>query len=326
MDGDRSTVSIRRSTRSSTARKGSLQSTVRCAWSLSLRCTQSTVKSRRRSWALRINSPRSRPIINTRDEPHADAEKYRRLHVIVGDSNMSETTTMLKVASCDLVLRMIEDGVVMRDLTMENPIRAIREISHDPTGQRKVRLANGREASALEIQAEYLGKARDYVDRRQISTPTIERALDLWERGLKAVESDDLGLVDREIDWVIKYKLIERYRAKNGLSLGDPRIAQLDLAYHDIHRGRGLYALMEKRKQVDRIANDLEIFEAKETPPQTTRARLRGEFIRKAQERRRDFTVDWVHLKLNDQAQRTVLCKDPFRHTDERVEKLIASM
>ena len=111
---------------------------------------------------------RSRPIINTRDEPHADAERYRRLHVIVGDSNMSETTTMLKVATCDLVLRMIEEGVVMRDLTMENPIRAIREISHDMTGRRKVRLANGREASALEIQQEYLNRARDFVDRREL--------------------------------------------------------------------------------------------------------------------------------------------------------------
>src|ERR1700750_190800 len=127
---------------------------------------------------------RSRPIINTRDEPHADAERFRRLHVIVGDSNMSETTTMLKVASCDLVLRMIEEGVVMRDLTMENPIRAIREISHDVTGRRKGRLASGREASALDIQQEYLTKARDFVDRREISTPVIERALDLWERGL----------------------------------------------------------------------------------------------------------------------------------------------
>ena len=130
---------------------------------------------------------------------------------------MSETTTMLKVASCDLVLRMIEEGVVMRDLTLENPIRAIREISHDMTGRRTVRLANGREASALDIQQEYLGKARQFVDRRGISTPIIEQALDLWERGLKAVESDDLGLVDREIDWVIKWKLIERYRAKHGL-------------------------------------------------------------------------------------------------------------
>ena len=214
----------------------------------------------------------------------------------------------------------------MRDLTMENPIRAIREISHDVTGRRKIRLANGREASALDIQQEYLTKARDFVDRRAISTPTIEAALDLWERGLKAVESDDLGLVDTEIDWVIKWKLIDAYRAKHGLPLGHARIAQLDLAYHDIHRGRGLYYLLEKRGKVARVTSDLKIFEAKSVPPQTTRARLRGEFIRKAQERRRDFTVDWVHLKLNDQAQRTVLCKDPFRAQDERVQRLIDGM
>src|SRR5690242_17616894 len=269
---------------------------------------------------------RSRPIINTRDEPHADAEKYRRLHVIVGDSNMSETTALLKVASCDLVLRMIEEGVVMRDLTMENPIRAIREISHDMTGRKKVRLANGREASALDIQQEYLTRARDFVDRRELRTPVIDKTLDLWERGLKAIEAQDLDLVERELDWVIKWKLIERYRAKHGLPLGHPRIAQLDLAYHDIRRDRGLFYLLQGRGAVARVTDDPTIFRAKTVPPQTTRARLRGDFIRRAQERRRDFTVDWVHLKLNDQAQRTVLCKDPFRAVDERVEKLIASM
>src|SRR6187431_1828209 len=134
---------------------------------------------------------RSRPIINTRDEPHADAERFRRLHVIVGDSNMSETTTMLKVASCHLVLRMIEEGVVMRDLTMENPIRAIREISHDMTGRRTVRLANGREASALDIQGEYLAKARAFVDRRGLDEGMVKQVLDLWERTLSAVESDN---------------------------------------------------------------------------------------------------------------------------------------
>ncbi len=269
---------------------------------------------------------RSRPIINTRDEPHADAERYRRLHVIVGDSNMSETTTLLKVASTDLVLRMIEEGVVMRDLTLENPIRAIREISHDMTGRRRVRLVNGREASALEIQAEYLSRARDFVDRRGISTPVIARVLDLWERGLKAVESGDLSLVERELDWVMKYTLIDRYRDRHGLSWGDPRVAQLDLAYHDIHRGRGLFYLLQRREAVSRVTTDPAIFRAKSVPPQTTRARLRGEFIKRAQERRRDFTVDWVHLKLNDQAQRTVLCKDPFRSHDERVHRLIESM
>jgi proteasome accessory factor A len=269
---------------------------------------------------------RSRPIINTRDEPHADAERYRRLHVIVGDSNMSETTTMLKVGATDLVLRMIESGVVMRDLTLENPIRAIREVSHDPTGRRRVRLANGREASALDIQGEYLAKARDFAARRGLDDGVAKRVIDLWERALSAVETGDLSLVDREIDWVIKQRLIERYRDKHGLPLSSPRVAQLDLAYHDINRQRGLYYLLERNGAVDRVASDIEVFHAKSVPPQTTRARLRGEFIKRAQERRRDFTVDWVHLKLNDQAQRTVLCKDPFRSVDERVERLIASM
>jgi len=268
---------------------------------------------------------RSRPIINTRDEPHADAERFRRLHVIVGDSNMAETTTLLKAGSTDLVLRMIEAGVVLRDLTLENPIRAIREVSHDPTGRRKVRLANGREASALEVQQEYLGKARDFVDRRG-SDPVTDRVIDLWTRTLDAISTGDLALVEREIDWVIKHRLIERYRAKHGLSLSSPRVAQIDLAYHDVNRNRGLYYLLERRGEVERVARDLDIFEAKSVPPQTTRARLRGEFIKRAQEKRRDFTVDWVHLKLNDQAQRTVLCKDPFRAVDDRVEKLIASM
>ncbi|MEV0221434.1 Pup--protein ligase [Streptomyces sp. NPDC050704] len=269
---------------------------------------------------------RSRPIINTRDEPHADAERYRRLHVIVGDSNMSETTMLLKVGATDLVLRMIEAGTVMRDLTLENPIRAIREVSHDLTGRRKVRLASGREASALEVQREYYEKAVDFVDRRGIRTGTVEQVLELWGRVLDSIEAEDLDRIGTEIDWVMKYQLIERYRAKHNMTMSNPRVAQIDLAYHDIHRRRGLYYLLEKKGQAARICNDLKIFEGKSVPPQTTRARLRGDFIRRAQEQRRDFTVDWVHLKLNDQAQRTVLCKDPFRSVDDRVEKLIAGM
>jgi proteasome accessory factor A len=268
---------------------------------------------------------RSRPIINTRDEPHADAERFRRLHVIVGDSNMSETTTLLKVGSTDLVLRMIESGVVMRDLTLENPIRAIREVSHDITGRKTVKLANGREASGLDIQREYLAKAADFVERRG-GDGTAKRVLDLWERTLRAVETGDLSLVDREVDWIIKLALINRYQARHGLPLSSARVAQLDLAYHDVNRARGLYYLLERRGAAERVTRDLDVFEAKSVPPQTTRARLRGEFIKRAQEKRRDFTVDWVHLKLNDQAQRTVLCKDPFRAVDDRVDKLIASM
>jgi proteasome accessory factor A len=268
---------------------------------------------------------RSRPIINTRDEPHADAEKYRRLHVIVGDSNMSEYSTFLKVGATSILLRMLEEpSVVLRDMTLENPIRAIREISHDLTCTRRVRLANGREASALEIQSEYLSRALRYADSRGLS-PLEQKALEMWEHSLTMLEKDPFGL-DREVDWVIKHKLVEGYREKHDLPLTHPKVALLDLQYHDINRDRGLFYRMQKKGMVERTANDTEIATAVEQPPQTTRARLRGEFIRKAKERKRDYTVDWVHLKLNDQAQRTVLCKDPFKAHDERVEKLIASL
>ena len=268
---------------------------------------------------------RSRPIINTRDEPHADAEKYRRLHVIVGDSNMSETTTMLKVGSALLVLEMIESGISFRDFALDNPIRAIRDISHDPTGRHPVRLAGGRTASALSIQREYHARAVEHLTRRT-PDPMMDRVVDLWGRTLDAVESDDFSSVDTEIDWVIKRKLLQRYLDRYDMTLADPKIAQVDLAYHDIRRGRGVFDLLSRKGLAARVTTDEAIDAAVDTPPQTTRAKLRGEFITAAQAAERDFTVDWVHLKLNDQAQRTVLCKDPFRNVDERVERLIAAM
>ena len=268
---------------------------------------------------------RSRPIINTRDEPHADAEKYRRLHVIVGDSNMCETTTMLKVGTAALVLEMIEAGVPFRDFSLDNPIRAIREVSHDVTGRRPVRLAGGRQASALDIQREYYSRAVEHLQTREPNAQ-IEQVVDLWGRQLDAVESQDFAKVDTEIDWVIKRKLFQRYQDRYNMELSDPKIAQLDLAYHDIKRGRGVFDLLQRKGLAARVTTDEEITEAVDNPPQTTRARLRGEFISAAQAAGRDFTVDWVHLKLNDQAQRTVLCKDPFRSVDERVKRLIASM
>jgi proteasome accessory factor A len=269
---------------------------------------------------------RSRPIINTRDEPHADAESYRRLHVIVGDSSMAEPTTLLKTGATDLVLRLVEAGVPMRELGLENPMRAIREISHDMTGHAPVRLTNGRTATAIDIQEEYLGRVQEFVAQSVEPTDVIKQTLDLWERGLRALRTGDLSLVDRELDWVIKHRLIERYRAKHDLPLEDPRVARLDLAYHDISRTEGLYNLLAARGMVERVVTDLDTFEATAVPPQTTRAKLRGDFVRRAQEARRDYTVDWVHLKLNDQAQRTVLCKDPFRSVDERVERLLESL
>src|SRR5437879_2300748 len=215
----------------------------------------------------------------------------------------------------------LEEGTVMRDLSLENPIRAIREISHDLTCRRKVRLANGREASAIELQWEYLSRAAKYVERRD--DPEMKEAVRAWEECLVALEDDFLAL-DHKIDWVMKYRLIERYRERHGITLGNPKLALMDLVYHDVSRRRGLYYMLERNGLAERAVSEEDVRMAMHEAPQTTRAKLRGEFIRAAKRRRRDYTVDWVHLKLNDQAQRTVLCKDPFKYTDERVAKLIA--
>ena len=267
---------------------------------------------------------RSRPIINTRDEPHADAERYRRLHVIAGDSNMSEYITFVKIGTTVALLQMLEADVVFRDLSLENPIRAIREISHDPSCRRLVRLANGRELSALDIQWEYLERVMRY--SRTAGFPAqVEQAIGMWEHLLTGLEKDPMSL-GREVDWVMKLHLIERYQARHDLAMSSARLGLLDLAYHDVNRDRGLYYLMERRGMTERVVTDEQVNEATTTPPATTRARLRGTFIKAAKAKKRDFTVDWVHLKLNDQAQRTVLCKDPFRAVDERVEKLIESL
>ncbi len=268
---------------------------------------------------------RSRPIINTRDEPHADAEHFRRLHVIVGDSNMSEYTTYLKVGAMAILLRMVEDpSTILRDMTLENPVRAIREISHDLTMDRKVRLTNGREATAYEIQSEFLSRAIRYADTKGLPDDEM-RALQMWEYVMTHLKSDPFKL-DRELDWVMKYNLIEAYRERHNLSLEDARVQLVDLQYHEIRRDRSLFYRTQDRDLVERTLTDEEMFSAIDTPPQTTRAKLRGDFIRQAKQRKRDYTVDWVHLKLNDQAQRTVLCKDPFRYEDERVDRLIESL
>lgn len=268
---------------------------------------------------------RSRPIINTRDEPHADSEAYRRLHVIVGDSNMSEMTTMLKVTSMDFILQMLETGFLSRDFTLDNPIRAIRDVSHDITGRGQITLATGQTMTALELQFEYLRLAKEFSQGYSVS-PLQEKALELWERTLNAIETGNHSLISQDIDWAIKKNLLDGYMAKNNLELDSPRVAQLDLMYHDITQSRGIFYLLERKGIANRISTDSAVQAAKSVPPQTTRAKLRGDFIKAAQEKGKDISVDWVHLKMNDQTQRTVLCKDPFLNIDERVERLIEAM
>ena len=231
----------------------------------------------------------------------------------------------MKVGITDLVLRMVEGNTVMRDLSLENPIRAIREISHDTSCSRKVKLANGRELSAVEMQVEYYEKTERFVERRgadEVSKVLLRE----WREALDALIDGEPERLVRKVDWVTKRMMIDRYMVKHDLALASPRVALLDLSYHDVNRARGLYYLLEKAGKVDRVVTDAQVNLAMREPPQTTRAKLRGDFIKQAKAKRRDYTVDWVHLKLNDQAQRTVLCKDPFRSVDERVEQLIAHM
>lgn len=268
---------------------------------------------------------RSRPIINTRDEPHADSESYRRLHVIVGDSNMSEMTTMLKVASMEFMLRMLESGFLKRDFTLDNPIRAIRDVSHDITGRGVISLASGQSLTALELQFEYLRLAKEFSAQEELNL-TLQKSLELWERALVAIESGNYSLIEKDIDWAIKKKLLDSYMEKNSLDLTSPRVAQLDLMYHDIATNRGLFYMLERKGLANRLSTEVQVQEAKTTPPQTTRAKLRGDFISAAQAKNKDISVDWVHLKMNDQTQRTILCKDPFLNVDERVERLIEAM
>ncbi len=270
---------------------------------------------------------RSRPIINTRDEPHADPEEYRRLHIIVGDSNMSETTTVLKVAITELVLRAAELGLLKDRFIVENPIKTIREISSDLKFKNTFRLATGREITALQMQNEIYKIITSMPGLDEIlEKPFYKYALDLWRRSLDAIESEDYSLVDMEIDWMIKRKFMNSYKEKHQLNDMDSRLILLDLTYHNIRKDRGLFYILEKSGMAKTLVTNNDINKAMEYPPETTRAALRGKFIKVAQEKKRDFTVDWVNLKINDQQQSSIACKDPFKNIDERVDKLIAAL
>jgi proteasome accessory factor A len=265
----------------------------------------------------------TRSIINTRDEPHAESERYRRLHIIVGDSNMSEVATYLKLGTTALVLDMIEDGFLDRDYSLQSPVQAIRDISYDPTLREAIKLKDGRTMTALEMQLEYLECATRYVDSIG-PDPATKDVLARWADVLTKLESDPMQL-SRELDWVIKKAWIDKFRDRDWLSWRNPKVSLLDLQYHDIRPEKGVYYRLALNDLVDRITDDETIERAKHVPPQTTRARLRGEFIRQANLKGKDYRVDWVFLKLNDPEREMIQCKDPFQSHDERVERLIRS-
>ena len=269
---------------------------------------------------------RARPLINTRDEPHADAERYRRMHVIVGDSNVAQGSTLLKVAAMDLLLDYLESGGDLSDLTLADPIRAIRDTCHDLSGGALLELSDGRTMTALEMQAEHLDRLRNHVAGDLEVTELHAAALDLWERGLQAVRLQQPELVATELDWAAKHQLVTRYCQLHGTDLTDPRVTRLTLAYHDVSPEQGLRQRLENAGMLRRFVDDEACRRAIDTPPATTRAHLRGAVVARAEDLRRDLTVDWVSLRLDDGASPTVTLSDPFCAADERVDALLETM
>ena len=269
---------------------------------------------------------RARPLINTRDEPHADAERYRRMHVIVGDSNIAQGSTLLKVAAMDLLLDYLEHGGELGDLALADPMRAIRDTCHDMSGGVLLERSDGRTITPLEVQAEHLGRLRDHVAQGIEVTALHTAALDLWERGLQALRQQQPELVDTELDWAVKHRLLTRYCQRHDTDLTDPRVSRLALAYHDVSPDGGLRQRLEGAGLLRRFVDDETCRRAVHTPPATTRARLRGAVVARAEDLRRDVSVDWVGVRLDDGVCSPVTLSDPFCAVDERIDALLESM
>ncbi|MDO5661364.1 MAG: Pup--protein ligase [Brachybacterium sp.] len=264
---------------------------------------------------------RTRPIINTRDEPHGDPTRFRRLHVIVGDSTMSEVSTHLRFATTDLVLRLIESGRAIRSLELAAPITAIRAIARDLTGTEQMDLVGGGTASALDIQQHYL----DAVSALAESDDERE-TLETWQRALDAVRTQDLTWASTTLDWAIKKRLMDQVAARHDLPLDDPRIQRLEYALHDIDPQRGVFRTLQRRGAAPRILPEERIERARTTAPTTTRAHLRGQVVRAARAHGVDHVVDWTTMRLVRQGAMPVQVMDPFATESEAVTALLAEI
>jgi proteasome accessory factor A len=260
-----------------------------------------------------------RPIINTRDEPHADPEKYRRLHVIIGDANMSEVATYLKVGTTAIILKMIEDEF-LPDLSVDNPVAALHRISWDPTLRATVTLPDGRTITALDLQWEYLDHAKKYVKEHD-ATPTNADVLSRWEDILTALEEDPMSLGD-QLDWVAKRQLLEAYRERDGLDWDDHKLALIGLQYHDIRRDKGLYYKLIASGKMERLVTDAEVKAAVGEPPEDTRAYFRGNCISRFPDSITAASWDSIIFDTGVDALQRVPMREPLRGTREHVEAL----
>jgi proteasome accessory factor PafA2 len=266
-----------------------------------------------------------RPIINTRDEPHADPEKYRRLHVIIGDANLSETSIYLKVGTAALVLAMIEDKFIGRDLGVEQPVRSLRAVSHDPSLKHLLTLHDGRTLTAVQLQMEYLELAKKYVEDRYGSDVDAQTAdvLIRWESVLDRLETDPM-LCARELDWVAKLKLLEQYRDRDGLEWDDAKLHLIDLQYSDLRPDKGLYHRLVRLGRIDRMLGDAEVAAAMHHPPGDTRAYFRGRCIEKYAAQIAAASWDSVIFDLpGRESLQRVPTVDPLRGSRAHVGELL---
>jgi proteasome accessory factor A len=267
-----------------------------------------------------LNTMVKRPIINTRDEPHADPKRFRRFHVIVGDANMSEITTYLKVGTMALVLTMIEEGREVRGIELDDAVRSIKEISRDLTVKEKVRLSRGVSWSAIEIQKEYLLAAEAHFanSAEKVTREILER----WRSVLDKLQDDPRQLT-REIDWIIKRDLIESYMQRHGCGWNDSRVAMMDLQYHDVVSDKGLYYALERGNHVERFLTTEAILAAQSAPPEGTRAYFRGTCLKKFQ--KEVYAASWATVLFNtgNGLIKKVPLMDPFKGDKERVGPII---
>ena len=263
-----------------------------------------------------------RPIINTRDEPHADREKYRRLHVIVGDSNMSEYTIWLRQGVTAIVLSMIEDGAITRDLTLRDPVRGIKEVSHDTTLRRTVEMSSGKKLTAVQLQREYYELARKYQSAHELPAWAPE-IMDAWLDVLDTLERDPMSLADR-LDWVAKKAMIEAFLERKSLDWESPQAQMLDLQFHDVRPEKGLAYLLERQGKLRRLVSDAEIVRAITEPPEDTRAYFRGQCLKRYGDA--VFGVNWdsISFGIGDEPIKRLLMAEPLRGSKVHVEDLFA--
>jgi len=266
-----------------------------------------------------------RPIVNTRDEPHADPEKYRRLHVIIGDANLAEVSTLLKLGTTALVLAMVEERVISADLAIDGPVAALHAVSHDPTLTHLVTLKDGRSMTALDLQEIYLELARHHVADRYgaDADPDTVEVLERWESVLTRLRADPMSL-RRELDWVAKLSLLESYRERDGLGWDDPKLHLVDLQYADLRPDKGLYNKLVQRGSMERLLSDADVQAAVSEPPEDTRAYFRGRCLAQYSDRIAAASWDSVIFDLpgKDSLQR-IPTMEPSRGTRQHVGALL---